>query len=111
MNLEGRKMHAVQTAPNGKVGTETIFQFSQTGNVVEAHYAGGRILTGYLTGILESTTLVFRYCQISDLCEIDGGMSHCFLEQTHDGRVRIVESFSWESCSGEGVNVFEEFGD
>ncbi len=111
MNLDGRKMRAVQTAPNGKIGWETIFHFSQTGNVVEAHYAGGRITTGYLTGILHKTALSFRYCQISDLSEIEGGASLCHLEQTQDGRVRVIESFAWESQSGGGVNIIEEFGD
>jgi hypothetical protein len=108
MNLHGRKMRCVQTAPSGMVGRDTIFSFSQTGNCVEAHYAGGRITTGYLVGIIDQGELSFRYCQISDKVRIDGGASQCRVEQSTDGRIRIVESFTWESQSGSGVNIFEE---
>ena len=108
MNLHGRKMRVVQTAPNGIVGRYTIFHFSQAGNVVEARYSGGRIAAGYLVGLLERDQLSFRYCQISDRVQIDGGASQGRLEPMSNGRFRLVESFTWESRSGDGVNIFEE---
>ena len=108
MNLNGRTMRVVQTAPNGIVGKDTIFQFSQTGDIVEARYSGGRIAIGYLVGILVGDLLSFRFCQISDQVGIDGGASRGRLERLSDGRLRIVESFTWESRDGNGVNIFEE---
>jgi len=102
-------MRVVQTAPNGVVGNGTVFRFSQVGNVVEASYSGGRITTGFLVGILEGEVLSFRFCQISDRTGVDGGASTGRLEILSDGRLRIVESFTWESRSGgAGVNIFEE---
>lgn len=101
-------MRVVQTAPNGIVGKDTVFHFSQVGDVVEAHYSGGRIATGYLVGMLEGDLLSFRFCQISDQVRIDGGASQGRLELLGDGRLRIVESFTWESRGGTGVNIFEE---
>ncbi len=101
-------MRVVQTAPNGIVGRDTVFHFSQRGDVVEARYSGGRIEAGYLVGILAGDLLSFRFCQISDRVQIDGGLSRGRLEPVGDGRLRIVESFTWESRGGEGVNVFEE---
>jgi hypothetical protein len=103
-------MRCVQTAPNGVVGRDTLFHFSQTDNRVEAHYAGGRITTGYLVGLVEGVELRFRYCQISDQLRIDSGESRCRVESTGDGRLRIIESFTWESQAGSGVNIFEEIG-
>jgi hypothetical protein len=108
VNLHGKKMRVVQTAPNGIVGSGTVFQFFQDGNVVEAHYSGGRIATGYLVGILDGDLLSFRFCQISDRIHVDGGASRGRLETLRDGRLRIVESFTWESRVGDGVNIFEE---
>lgn len=102
-------MRVVQTAPNGVVGVGTIFRFSQVGKVVEASYSGGRIATGFLVGILEDDLLSFRFCQISDGTSVDGGTSNARLEMLSDGRLRIVESFTWESRDGDiGVNIFEE---
>ena len=102
-------MRVVQTAPNGVVGNETIFRFSQAGSVVEARYSGGRIVTGYLVGILQEDSLSFRYCQVSDGVRIDGGASSGRLESLSDGRLRLVESFTWDSRGGDGgVNIFEE---
>ena len=102
-------MLVVETAPNGVVGIATVFQFSQVGNVVEARYSGGRIATGFLVGILEGDVLSFRFCQISDGTRVDGGSSSGRLVTLGDGRLRIVESFTWESRGGDaGVNIFEE---
>ncbi len=108
MNLHGRKMHVTQTASNGVVGKDTIFHFTQAGNVVEARYAGGRIAAGYFVGILDGDQLPFRYCQISDGNKIDGGSSQARIEQMPDGRLRLIETFAWESRAGTGENIFEE---
>ncbi len=59
-------------------------------------------------GILEGDLLSFRFCQISDRVQVDGGASQGRLELLGDGRLRLVESFSWESRDGNGVNIFEE---
>jgi hypothetical protein len=111
MNLNGRKMHVVHTAPNGVVGRGTIFGFSQAGNVVTGHYSGGSIRIGYLVGLLTDDTLAFRYCQISGTDQIDGGSSTGRIEACGGGRLRIVESFAWESREGCGQNIFEEIAD
>ena len=108
MNLGGRKMHVVQTAPNGVVGRDTLFDFFQAGNVVSASYSGGRVQVGYLVGFLEDNTLSFRYCQISEENRIDGGTSSARIETIDGGRLRLIESFKWESKEGSGENNFEE---
>ena len=111
MNLNKRKMHVVRTAPNGVVGRDTIFDFSQEGTVVTATYSGGRIRVGYLVGLMEDAALSFRYCQISDDGRIDGGSSSARIEAMDGGKVRLVESFRWDSKDGSGENIIEEIGD
>jgi hypothetical protein len=108
MNLHGLKMRVVQTAPNGVVGWDTILEFAQVGNAVTASYSGGRVGIGPLVGILKDDTLSFRYCQISDGDQIDGGSSNSRVEMIDDGRLRLIESFDWESRDGGGVNILEE---
>jgi hypothetical protein len=110
MNLNGCKMHVVQTAPNGLVGRDTVFEFAQEGDIVTASYSGGRVRVGYLVGILKAATLSFRYCQVSDEDHVDGGFSNARVESTNGGRLRLIESFKWESRDGSGENIFEEIG-
>jgi hypothetical protein len=103
-------MHVVQTAPNGVVGSDTVFEFSQVGDIVTASYSGGRVGVGYLVGILKGDTLSFRYCQVSDEDHVDGGSSNAKIETMDGGRIRLIESFKWESRDGSGENIFEEIG-
>jgi hypothetical protein len=103
-------MRVVQTAPNGIVGSDTIFEFSQEGDIVTASYSGGRVRVGYIVGILKAATLSFRYCQVSDEDQVDGGLSNARIESTDGGRLRLIESFKWESRDGSGENIFEEIG-
>jgi hypothetical protein len=110
MNLSGRKMHVVQTAPNGVVGRDTVFKFSQVGDVVTASYSGGGVQVGYLVGIIKGDTLSFRYCQVSDEDHVDGGSSNARIELVDGGRLRLIESFKWDSRDGSGENIFEEVG-
>ena len=107
-NLDGIKANARDTAPGGVVGPETIFIFRQEGRVVEAIYAGGQVLRGFLVGTIEDDTLRMQYCQLDIDGRLDGGHSICDLQRTDDGRVRIVEHFEWATRDGNGNNVIEQ---
>jgi len=108
ISLDGLRMHATQTAPNGMINAETIFEFRQEGELVDATYAGGRVRRGHLVGMLRSGRLEFRFAQVDTQGAIDGGVSCCDIERTPDGRVRLVEHFEWGSQEGSGTNIIEE---
>ncbi|MCB9845112.1 MAG: hypothetical protein H6811_03885 [Phycisphaeraceae bacterium] len=107
-NLDGLRANAPVTAPGGVINADTIFEFHQADNRVEATYTGGRIVRGFLVGVITNDTLEFRYCQAHTDGRIDGGASTCSLERTDDGRIRIIERFEWESRGGSGTNVIEQ---
>ncbi len=107
INLDGVKMNVVSTSPNGVVDAETVFHFHQEGDAVWAEYEGGQIQRGFLVGILEGSTLKFRYCQGQTDGDLDGGASVGEVG-LNNGRVRIVERFDWASREGGGINIFEE---
>lgn len=107
-DLNGVLMRVVVTAPNGVVGRDTLFVFAQRGAVVEARYSGGRIAAGSLVGLLTGADFSFRYCQVTHDGAIDGGASTGRFECLDDGRLRMTETFNWESRPGQGVNVFEQ---
>ena len=105
--LDGLTMNAVRTAPNGVVGPETIFEFRQEGDLVQASYAGGRVAAGHLIGRLRGDRLEFRYCQTHADGGLDGGRSECELRRSEAGLVQIVERFAWDG--GTGTNVIQEW--
>jgi len=102
------QMRVVKTAANGVVGADTIFDFSQSEEVVTAIYRGGRITIGYLVGTVTEDSLTFRYIQLESSGKLDGGSSSCDIEILEDGRIRLIEHFQWDSRDGSGTNVFEQ---
>jgi hypothetical protein len=75
---------------------------------VTATYEGGTIRRGFLVGTRDGNSLDFRYVQLHH----DGSTAsgHCVtaLELLLDGRVRLNETWAWESRSGSGRSVAEE---
>jgi len=109
LTLDKVKMTVIQTAENGVVNKDTLFYFTQEGNVVQAEYAGGKIKKGFLIGQIDVHVLRFRDCQLQTDGVLDNGVSSCELSMSDTGRIRLVEHFEWKSMSGEtGVNVFQE---
>ena len=107
-NLDGLQMNAVQTAPNGVINRDTIFRFTQERDTVWASYAGGRIVRGFLVGVVQDTRLTFHYCQSETGGTLNSGHSRCELQYNADGLVQIIEHFEWASRAGTGMNIIQE---
>ena len=109
LSLDKVKMAVILTADNGVVNKDTLFYFTQKGNVVQAEYAGGKIKKGFLIGQITAHVLKFSYCQLQTDGVLDNGVSSCELSVGDTGKIRLVEHFEWKSRPGEtGVNVFQE---
>ncbi len=109
MNLNNIKMNVIETAKTGVVNYKTIFTFSQIGNTVSANYCGGKILKGFLVGLVDKGKLYFSYCQLQTDGEMDNGRSECDIIIGENKKIRLIEHFEWSSKSeGTGVNIFEE---
>ncbi|GAB3957283.1 hypothetical protein GCM10027614_72340 [Micromonospora vulcania] len=108
ISLDGRRFAAVTDVVAGEVGTETVFAYHERAGEVWAEYAGGSIRRGRLVGTRDGDRLDFRYVQLN----LDGQTSsgHCVSEVSvlADGRVRLRETWSWESRPGSGSSVVEE---
>ncbi|MEM9648545.1 MAG: hypothetical protein AAF969_08690 [Bacteroidota bacterium] len=108
-NLDRVQMRVIQTAANGVVNHETLFQFSQKENLVYATYAGGQIQMGFLVGSLQESALHFSYCQLQIDGKLDNGMSKAELSHGPENKIRLTEHFEWKSRPGEtGTNIFEQ---
>jgi hypothetical protein len=108
IDLNGLRMYVSSTAARGVVDADTRLQFLQQGQRVAARYSGGRVTRGWLVGRIAGSELVFRYAQSEEHGDIHGGHSVCRVERLTNGRIRIIERFTWTSRSGSGTNVFDE---
>jgi hypothetical protein len=109
MTLDNIKMNAVTTSPRGVVNHLTIFSFSQNGDLVSAHYAGGPILAGYLVGMIHGQKISFSFCQQEPDGNHTSGSSDCDIRYNEQGKLQLVEHFTWsEDRGGSGVNILQE---
>ncbi|OHV27824.1 hypothetical protein CC117_08640 [Parafrankia colletiae] len=106
--MDGRRFAPVGDVTGGEIGVGTLFDYRQDRDLVEATYAGGRIRRGHLVGTVAGDTLDFRYVQL----HTDGttASGHCVsvVEELPDGRLRLSETWQWESRAGAGTSVVEE---
>lgn len=107
IDLDGLRASAAETAPGGVIDRDTVFEFSQHNDVVEARYAGGKLVAGFLVGRVHGDTLEFRYCQTHTDGTLAGGRSHCTIRRNDQGRIEIVEEFEW-ATGGTGTNIIRQ---
>jgi len=107
-SIDGRRFRSVADVAGGEIVPDTLFVYHEAGGEIWAEYAGGKIRRGHLVGTRGGDTLDFRYSQLN----VDGETSngHCVsaIVVLPDGRLRLEESWEWESKDGSGVSVVEE---
>lgn len=107
-SLDGRVLAPVADQAPGQVGTGTRFTYHEAEGRIWASYAGGDVVRGHLVGTRDGDLLDFRYVQLTR----DGGTSsgHCVATVVGlpDGRVRLEETWEWESRQGSGTSAVEE---
>ncbi|MET0233032.1 MAG: VOC family protein [Kibdelosporangium sp.] len=106
--LDGRVFRAVADVDGGEVDTATIFTYHEQDGEIWAEYSGGRVKRGNLVGTRTGDRLEFRYSQLNTAGETSTG--HCLstVETLPDGRLRLLETWQWESRPGSGTSVVEE---
>ncbi|WP_033312698.1 hypothetical protein RFN58_11680 [Streptomyces iakyrus] len=107
-SLDGLVLAPVADQAPGQVGARTRFTYHERQGEIWAEYAGGDVVRGRLVGTREGDRLDFRYVQLTR----DGTTSsgHCVsaVVELPDGRVRLEETWEWESRQGDGTSVVEQ---
>ncbi|WP_432099348.1 hypothetical protein [Streptomyces sp. WAC 04229] len=107
-SLDGLVLAPVADQTPGQVGTRTRFTYHERDGAIWADYAGGDVVRGHLVGTRAGDRLDFRYVQL----RTDGSTAsgHCVstVLELPDGRVRLEESWEWESRPGRGTSVVEQ---
>ena len=107
-SLDGRRFGSVSNTADGEVGNDTTFHYRQDGEVVSASYAGGQVRRGELIGTRNDDTLDFRYVHLNIDGETASGRCTSRIEVLDDGRLRLHETWAWESKPGDGTSIVEE---
>jgi len=108
MNLDGKSFQVSAGSEHGVVTSDTRLDLRQKGDRVVGRYRGGAIVRGYLIGRISGGEFRFRYAQREAAGGVHGGDSICELRQLPDGRLRMLEYFTWATREGSGTNTFEE---
>jgi hypothetical protein len=107
-SLDGRRFRAVGDVDGGEVEAATVFTYHERDGEIWAEYAGGRVKRGYLVGTREGDKLDFRYTQLNTAGETNSGHCVSTVEHMADGRLRLSETWEWESRTGSGTSVLAE---
>jgi hypothetical protein len=110
INYHGRTFRSVSNTDNGEVSAETVFHYSQQGNIVTATYSGGGILAGSLIAVVdEQGVLDMRYQHVNERYELMTGKCVSRPEIMDNGKIRLHEEWQW-TCKdySKGHSVVEE---
>ncbi|MER7759825.1 hypothetical protein [Streptomyces sp. NPDC097619] len=107
-SLDGLVFVPVADQAPGQVGRQTRFDYHERDGRIWAEYAGGDVDRGHLVGTRTGDALDFRYVQL----RADGttASGHCtsLVTELPDGRLRLEETWTWESQPGRGTSTVEE---
>ncbi|MER5859450.1 hypothetical protein ACFV2Z_35565 [Streptomyces sp. NPDC059688] len=107
-SLDGLIFAPVADQAPGQVGTRTRFAYHETDGRIWAEYAGGEVVRGHLVGTREGDRLDFRYVQLRTDGTTAGGHCVSTVVELPDGRLRLAETWEWESAAGSGTSVVEQ---
>ena len=110
MNYDGKIFRALENSASGDVGTETVFQYHQDGNIVWAEYSGGSVVRGHLIALCNiDGDLEMRYQHLNSSGQLMTGECRSTPEVLSDGRIRLHEKWQW-TCGDRstGESVIEE---
>lgn len=106
-SLDGRRFAAVANV-GGEVTADTVFEYHERDGQVWADYRGGAVVRGFLVGVRAGDTLDIRYVQLNGDGQTSGGHCVSTVRTLPDGRLRLEETWEWESRPGGGTSVVEE---
>ena len=98
INYHGRLFRLVSSEGTGDVSEDTVFRYSQRGDILTADYSGGVIDYGQILGLVdEDGAIEFRYQHITMKGELMTGICRSKPEVLPNGKLRLHERWKWTS--------------
>ena len=99
----------VDNSSEGKVNTDTLFQYSQQDQLVEATYKGGPIVKGNIMTTLETDTLSMLYHCLTIENELKAGQAEAKVILNKDEKIELHLDWKWiGSHKGAGTSIYVE---
>jgi hypothetical protein len=95
-------------ADEGEASAATLFEYHEDDVMIWARYRGGTVRLGFLVGTRTGDQLEFRYSQLNEAGETSNGRCSSTISTLPDGRLRLEETWEWESKPGAGTSAVEE---
>ncbi|GAB4401614.1 MAG: hypothetical protein OHK0053_24550 [Microscillaceae bacterium] len=110
INYHNKVFRAISHSENAETSGETIFCYTQVGNVLSASYSGGKIKYGHLIGLVdEQGNIDMRYHQVNEKDTLMTGICFSVPEILENGKIRLHESWEWTSGDkSKGHSMLEE---
>ena len=97
----------VDNSSEGKVNTDTLFQYSQKDQLIEATYMGGPIIKGYIIATLEADTLSMLYQCLTIDNELKAGQALAKVILNKDEKLELHLDWKWiGSHKGTGTSIY-----
>jgi len=111
-SLHGRRLH-VPGGSADRPGSGADFDYSESGDLVQASYSGGQVRLGYRVGTRHGNHLEFRWAEVLVSGEARSGSADARVELLADGRLRPHEIWAVSEPGpggrpAEGIGVAEE---
>jgi hypothetical protein len=108
-SLNERQFSPIKAVEGGEADERTVFCYTEyPDGMLWGVFTGGAVRRGYLIGTRAGDTLNFRYVQLNGSGETASGHCVSTIVELPDGRLRLEETWAWESKPGQGTSVAEE---
>jgi hypothetical protein len=110
INYHNKTFKPLANTANGETTDETVFHYKQTGNIITADYAGGKIKVGHLIGLVDAEgNINMRYHQVNHQGQLMTGTCTSVPEIRANGKIRLHETWQWTSGDlSKGKSIIEE---
>jgi hypothetical protein len=109
IDFNNKTFSLIDNSENGKVSSETIFKYSQEGNLVTADYYGGNVIYGKIIAQLRDNELHMLYQCLTTDNELKAGKAIAQIRFNENDK--IVLKLNWEWLDGNqenGVSAYVE---
>ena len=95
IDFNAKKFMLIENTQSGEVNTDTVFKFSQKGDLVTADYYGGTIKFGKIIACLKNDQLDMLYQCLTNENKLKAGKATTQISFTPDQKIKLKLLWKW----------------